>query len=78
MEEGAEQGPGGEIALRVNGEARNVPAGTTVADLLEALELVPGMVVVERNRRIVDRSRYVEVELEAGDMLELVQFVGGG
>jgi thiamine biosynthesis protein ThiS len=49
-----------------------------VADLLDALELVPGMVVVERNRQIVDRSRYVEVELEAGDVLELVHFVGGG
>jgi thiamine biosynthesis protein ThiS len=73
-----EQVPGGHIALRVNGEPRTVPAGTTVADLLDALELVPGMVVVERNRQILDRSRYVEVELEAGDVLELVHFVGGG
>jgi thiamine biosynthesis protein ThiS len=71
-------GKGEEILLRVNGQDRRVPAGTTVAELLASLELVPGMVVVERNREIVDRSRYVEVELEPGDVLELVHFVGGG
>ncbi len=69
---------GTPLPVRVNGEPRTVPSGTTVADLLDALELVPGMVVVERNRQIVDRSRYVEVDLEAGDVLELVHFVGGG
>jgi thiamine biosynthesis protein ThiS len=71
-------GEGEGILLRVNGQDRRVPSGTTVADLLASLELVPGMVVVERNREIVDRSRYVEVELEPGDVLELVHFVGGG
>lgn len=69
---------GSEVPLRVNGENRRVPTGTTIADLLAFLELVPEMVVVERNREIVDRSRYVQVELEPGDVLELVHFVGGG
>jgi sulfur carrier protein len=35
-------------------------------------------VVVERNREILSRERYGEVEVEAGDVLELVHFVGGG
>jgi thiamine biosynthesis protein ThiS len=74
---GASAGDGG-IAIQVNGEERRVPHGSTIADLLRALELVPGMVVVERNREIVDRSRYVQVEVEPGDVLELVHFVGGG
>ncbi len=76
--DGIGDGDGNEVLLRVNGQDRRVPAGTTVAGLLASLELVPGMVVVERNREIVDRSRYVEVELEPGDVLELVHFVGGG
>jgi sulfur carrier protein len=75
---GDRDGRGEGILLRVNGQDRRVPGGTTVAGLLASLELVPGMVVVERNREIVDRSRYVEVELEPGDVLELVHFVGGG
>jgi len=33
---------------------------------------------VERNREILDRSRYGDVTVEAGDVLELVHFVGGG
>jgi sulfur carrier protein len=73
-----EKGPDREIRLQVNGEGRTVPEGTTVMELLRSLELVPGMVVVERNREIVDRSRYVHVVLEPGDVLELVHFVGGG
>ena len=50
----------------------------TDVTLLEALGLNPALVVVERNRQILDRSRYAEVEVDAGDVLELVHFVGGG
>ncbi len=74
----SEEEHGGEMPLQVNGEERTVPDGLTVRGLLVHLELVPELVVVERNREIVDRSRYDEVELEAGDRLELVHFVGGG
>ncbi len=74
----SDEGGGEEIPLTVNGKDRAVPAGLTVRGLLEHLELVPELVVVEHNREIVDRSRYSEVTLEAGDRLELVHFVGGG
>jgi len=66
------------LVLRVNGEPREVPQGTTVEGLLASLGLVPGLVVVERNREIVPRARTPEVQLEEGDVLELVHFVGGG
>lgn len=66
------------MRLVVNGEERNVPEGTTVAALLDRLELDPGAVVVERNREIVSRDDVDEVRLEEGDRLEIVRFVGGG
>jgi len=66
------------LTLTVNGTEREVAPGTTVTGLLEQLELIPGMIVVERNRTIVPRARYGHVELEEGDQLELVHFVGGG
>ena len=66
------------IPVTVNGKDRLVPAGITVTGLLEALELNPALVVVERNREILDRGRYSAVGVEAGDVLELVHFVGGG
>ena len=66
------------IRVHLNGEDRDVPAGLTVRALLESLELEPRLVVVERNREILSRTRYDEVEVHEGDTLELVHFVGGG
>jgi thiamine biosynthesis protein ThiS len=66
------------IRVHLNGEDRDVPAGLTVRGLLEALELEPRLVVVERNREVLSRTRYDEVEVHEGDTLELVHFVGGG
>jgi len=67
-----------DIRVRVNGRERDVRRGASVRDLLELLELRPELVVVERNREILDRARYAEVTVEEGDTLELVHFVGGG
>lgn len=69
---------GREIEIRVNGRDRRVPAGWSVARLLEEIEVDGRAVVVERNRRIVRRDELEEVRLEEGDRLEIVHFVGGG
>jgi thiamine biosynthesis protein ThiS len=69
---------GGTMNLHINGKDRDVPEGLTVFGLLEHLELNPALVVVELNREILDRNRYDEVKVAAGDTLELVHFVGGG
>ena len=67
------------VPVTINGEPREVPAGSTLADLLRALELDPRLVVVEHNRVILrDRERYTSLPLAAGDTLEIVHFVGGG
>lgn len=66
------------IEIRVNGKPRSVDRGGTVADLLTELELDGRTVVVELNRQIVRRNELSEVELQAGDVIELVHFVGGG
>jgi thiamine biosynthesis protein ThiS len=66
------------IRVQLNGKEREVPAGLTVQGLLETLGLEPRMIVVERNREIIQRARYDEVKVGEGDRLELVHFVGGG
>ena len=68
----------GKVTIRLNGKAREVAADSTVSGLLDELGLVPGMVVVERNREILARESYAAVRLSEGDQLELVHFVGGG
>lgn len=66
------------LHLTVNGEARQVAAGTTIAGLIEQLGLGGKRVAVERNRAIAPRATHAEVVLADGDRLELVTFVGGG
>lgn len=66
------------MRIQVNGQPREIPSGMTVESLLRLLELPPGRVAVERNRRVVPRSRHADAVLEEGDTLELVRFVGGG
>lgn len=67
-----------EITIMLNGESRRLPAGTTVAALVETLGLKPGRVGVERNREIVPLSLWGATFLGEGDQVEVVQFVGGG
>ena len=67
------------VAVTLNGDTREIPARSTVASLLASLELEPRLVVVERNREIVrDRDTFAAVEINAGDTIEIVHFVGGG
>lgn len=66
------------LALTINGEARRVPAGLTIAGLIEHLGLGGRRVAVERNKAIAPRATHATVVLEDGDRLELVTFVGGG
>ena len=66
------------VTIRVNGDEREVPAGLSVAALLEHLGLHPRMVVVERNAVILRRDALGASPVEPGDSYELVHFVGGG
>ena len=68
----------GTVSVRVNGEARRVPAGLSIAGLARELGLEPAKVAVERNLEIVPRSTLGEVKIEDGDDYEIVTFVGGG
>jgi len=66
------------IEIRVNGEARRVPQGTAVSDLLAELGATGKRVAVERNGEIVPRSQHAGTRLAAGDRIEVVVAVGGG
>lgn len=67
-----------EIQIEVNGEARLVPAGTTVRAFVETLGLRPEVVAIEVNERLVPRDARATVQLAPGDRIEVVTLVGGG
>lgn len=66
------------MEIEVNGRTRRVPAGLRVEGLLAELGLDGRTVVVELNRRILDREDHAGAALSAGDRVEIVRFVGGG
>ena len=67
------------ITLTVNGAPRELAHSSTLAGLLGSLRIDPRLVVVEHNRSILrDRDTYGSVNLEDGDVVEIVHFVGGG
>ena len=47
-------------------------------DMVRSLGADPAKVVVERNAVIVPREKFAAVEAGEGDVIEVVQFVGGG
>ncbi|GAB2892210.1 sulfur carrier protein ThiS [Uliginosibacterium flavum] len=64
--------------ISLNGEARQLPPGTTVSGLLEILELLGKRVAIERNGEIVPKGLHATTALAEGDALEIVVAVGGG
>jgi len=66
------------VHIRLNGEEREVQPGTTVAVLVESLALLRDRVAVERNLAVVRRAQFERTELQDGDRVEIVTFVGGG
>jgi sulfur carrier protein len=61
----------------VNGDALERPLPTSVASLLESLDL-SGRVAVAVNRRVIVRSAHAETTLSDGDRVEILEAVGGG
>lgn len=66
------------MQIQLNGASQDVPPDTTVADLLQSLDLDPRALAVERNECLVPRQQHQATTLEAGDAVEIVTLVGGG
>jgi len=66
------------VQVSVNGQPRQVAEATTIARLLDQLELTTKYVAVEVNLQLVPRARHAEHRLSEGDRLEIVTLVGGG
>jgi sulfur carrier protein len=61
----------------INGEKKNVEV-TNVLELVHDLKLNPGLIVIEVEGEILDRSNWEAVELKEDLTIEIVHFVGGG
>ena len=66
------------MEITVNDQPREVAQRTTIADLLEQLNLAGKHVAVEVNLELVPREHHAGHTLAHGDRLEIVTLVGGG
>jgi sulfur carrier protein len=66
------------VSVVANGKPREINDGITISDLLNEYGWRPEWVVVEYNGEPLERARYPNVRLHAGDKLEIVRAVAGG
>jgi thiamine biosynthesis protein ThiS len=66
------------LQIQVNGEAREVPPGTSLESLVQLLALTPERLALELNLEVVRRADWSRIMLSENDRIEIVHFVGGG
>ncbi|MEZ5305670.1 MAG: sulfur carrier protein ThiS [Pyrinomonadaceae bacterium] len=67
-----------DIRIKLNGEERLFAAQTTIAGLIESLDLPAVRMAVELNGEVVSRTDWSTHALSDNDRVEVVHFVGGG
>jgi sulfur carrier protein len=68
------------VIVTVNGRRRELTAGATVASVVELLDVAPDArgVAVALDGEVVARSRWTQVELRDGALVEVVAAIQGG
>jgi len=68
------------MTILVNGDARELPAGTTVRGLLEALDVGGGTngVAIAVDAEVVPRGEWDTTRLDEGARVEILRAIQGG
>ena len=66
------------LSVLVNGEARTLPGGATVADVVSELSGGGRGTAVARNGEVVPRSLWSRTALASGDAVEVLTAAQGG
>ncbi len=66
------------MQIKVNGEDKELADGATVRRLLDAMGMQGRPVAVEINKTLIPRRLHDSAIIHAGDVIEVVTFVGGG
>ena len=64
--------------IQLNGQPQEVADNMTITALLESMELYGRRIAVEVNEDLVTRSQFDSHQLQEGDVIEIVQAIGGG
>ncbi len=66
------------IKITLNGKEQQVKRGLNVSDLLLKWKIRPELVTVEINETILQKLDYETTNINEGDIVEFVFYMGGG
>lgn len=66
------------VPIVLNGQQHEVSSGSSLSDLITALDVQGKRFAIELNGEIVPRARFTEMVLSPMDRVEVVQAIGGG
>jgi thiamine biosynthesis protein ThiS len=66
------------MKIILNGDPHEIAGPITLTALVAQLDIDPRRVAVEHNLDVVKRARYDSTQIQEGDRIEIVNFVGGG
>jgi len=66
------------MQITINAESQTVPEGSSVADLIDLLQLQNKRLAIEINKELVPRSTFASHKLSENDEIEIVHAIGGG
>jgi len=66
------------ISIKLNGQDWQLPAGTSISELLGRLKISPKACVVEVNDILIERAKFSDIKLKPADQVEVIRMMGGG
>jgi thiamine biosynthesis protein ThiS len=66
------------VEVIVNGQPQEIQPDTSLSDLVAQLNLPSERIAIELNKTVVRRAQWSDTDLNNGDRIEIVHFVGGG
>jgi sulfur carrier protein len=66
------------IAVTLNGDPYRLEGDPRLSVLIATLKMKPTRIAVELNGEVVPKARYHDTVVKAGDVIEIINFVGGG
>jgi thiamine biosynthesis protein ThiS len=66
------------VKIQLNGIEQSFPLNATVLDAIRFLNPASEFVAAELNEKILEKAAFGTIQLKNGDILEIIQPLGGG
>jgi len=66
------------MIIKLNGQEKEVSSSSSLMDIVHEFCKDPNNVITEINEEIIKKPDWKDASLNAGDRIELINFVGGG